>query len=116
MSLGIDDIIGNIPLLFLPKLSATNCWYQLNKSFDLRYKIAPKFDLGNIDATLANGLLEIFIPLADLIDLDKEVIRLKDKISDYEARIKSVKKKHFEQNRPWPENRQVIEVHKEVFL
>ena len=35
------------------------------KSFDLRYKIAPKFDLGNIDATLANGLLEIFIPLAE---------------------------------------------------
>ena len=35
------------------------------KSFDLRYKIAPKFDLGNIDATLTNGLLEIFIPLAE---------------------------------------------------
>ena len=35
------------------------------KSFDLRYKIAPKFDLGNIDASLANGLLEIFIPLAE---------------------------------------------------
>ena len=35
------------------------------KSFDLRYKIAPKFDLGNVDATLANGLLEIFIPLAE---------------------------------------------------
>ena len=35
------------------------------KSFDLRYKIAPKFDLGNIDAKLVNGLLEIFIPLAE---------------------------------------------------
>ena len=35
------------------------------KSFDLRYKIAPKFDLGKIDATLTNGLLEIFIPLAE---------------------------------------------------
>ena len=35
------------------------------KSFDLRYKIAPKFDLGKIDATLENGLLEIFIPLAE---------------------------------------------------
>ena len=35
------------------------------KSFDLRYKIAPKFDLGNIDATLENGLLQIFIPLAE---------------------------------------------------
>ena len=35
------------------------------KSFDLRYKIAPKFDLGLIDASLTNGLLEIFIPLAE---------------------------------------------------
>ncbi len=35
------------------------------KSFDLRYKIAPKFDLTQIDATLNNGLLEIFIPLAE---------------------------------------------------
>ena len=35
------------------------------KSFDLRYKIAPKFDLGDIDATLTNGKLDIFIPLAE---------------------------------------------------
>ena len=35
------------------------------KSFDLRYKIAPKFDLSKTDASLANGLLDIFIPLAD---------------------------------------------------
>ena len=35
------------------------------KSFDLRYKIAPKFDLGKTDATLENGLLNIFIPLAE---------------------------------------------------
>jgi len=35
------------------------------KSFDLRYKIAPKFDLAQIDAVLTNGLLEIFIPLAE---------------------------------------------------
>ena len=35
------------------------------KSFDLRYKIAPKFDLTQIDAVLTNGLLEIFIPLAE---------------------------------------------------
>ena len=35
------------------------------KSFDLRYKIAPKFDLGQTEASLKNGLLEIFIPLAE---------------------------------------------------
>ena len=35
------------------------------KSFDLRYKIAHKFDLAQIDAALTNGLLEIFIQLAE---------------------------------------------------
>ncbi len=35
------------------------------KSFDLRYKIAPKFDLSKTDASLENGLLKIFIPLAE---------------------------------------------------
>ena len=40
-------------------------YFMSKKSFDLRYKIAPKFDLGKIDATLENGLLEIFIPLAE---------------------------------------------------
>ena len=35
------------------------------KSFDLRYKIAPKFDLGQTEASLKNGLLDIFIPLAE---------------------------------------------------
>ena len=35
------------------------------KSFDLRYKIAPKFDLSITEAEMLNGLLTIFIPLAD---------------------------------------------------
>ena len=35
------------------------------KSFDLRYKIAPKFNLSKTDAALENGLLKIFIPLAE---------------------------------------------------
>ena len=33
------------------------------KSFDLRYKIAPKFDLTKVDAEMDNGLLKISIPL-----------------------------------------------------
>ena len=33
------------------------------KSFNLGYKIAPKFDLSGATAELANGLLEIFIPI-----------------------------------------------------
>ena len=35
------------------------------KSFNLGYKIAPKFDLSKTKAELTNGLLEIFIPLAE---------------------------------------------------
>ena len=35
------------------------------KSFNLGYKIAPKFDLSVATAELANGLLEIFIPIAE---------------------------------------------------
>ena len=36
------------------------------KSFDLRYKIAPKFDLSKTDACFRQmDLLDIFIPLAE---------------------------------------------------
>ena len=35
------------------------------KSFNLGFKIAPKFDLSGATAELANGLLEIFIPIAE---------------------------------------------------
>ena len=35
------------------------------KSFNLGYKIAPKFDLSTTEAELANGLLTIFVPLAE---------------------------------------------------
>ena len=45
------------------------------KSFNLGYKIAPKFDLDKIDATLTNGLLEIFIPLAE--DAKPKSIKIK---------------------------------------
>ena len=35
------------------------------KSFSLGYKIAPKFDIEQTQAKLENGLLHIFIPIAD---------------------------------------------------
>ena len=35
------------------------------KSFSLGYKIAPKFDIEQTQAKLENGLLNIFIPIAD---------------------------------------------------
>ena len=45
------------------------------KSFNLGYKIAPKFDLSTTEAELANGLLTIFIPLAE--DAKPKSIKIK---------------------------------------
>ena len=45
------------------------------KSFDLGYKIAPKFDLSITEAEMANGLLEITIPLAE--DAKPKSIKIK---------------------------------------
>ena len=45
------------------------------KSFDLRYKIAPKFDLSITEAEMVDGLLTIFIPLAE--DAKPKSIKIK---------------------------------------
>ena len=45
------------------------------KSFYLGYKIAPKFDLSTTEAELANGLLTIFVPLAE--DAKPKSIKIK---------------------------------------
>ena len=46
-----------------------------NKSFILGFKIAPKFDLSTTEAELANGLLTIFVPLAE--DAKPKSIKIK---------------------------------------
>ena len=45
------------------------------KSFNLGYKIAPKFDLSTTEAELAKGLLTIFVPLAE--DAKPKSIKIK---------------------------------------
>jgi len=45
------------------------------KSFNLGYKIAPKFDLNEATAELVNGLLNVFIPLAE--DAKPKSIKIK---------------------------------------
>ena len=45
------------------------------KSFNLGYKIAPKFDLSTTEAELANVLLTIFVPLAE--DAKPKSIKIK---------------------------------------
>ena len=49
-------------------------------------------------STIVINDIEIFVPLSNLIDIDKEVNRLKDKIKDYEGRMNSVKKKIDNEN------------------
>ena len=53
----------------------TICKGLSKKSFNLGYKIAPKFDLSTTDAELVNGLLTIFIPLAE--DAKPKSIKIK---------------------------------------
>jgi valyl-tRNA synthetase len=52
-----------------------------------------KIDKPNQSSTTVIQDVEIFLPLAGLIDLSKEIKRLKIKILDLEGRIKSVKSK-----------------------
>ncbi|MDC1050849.1 valine--tRNA ligase [Candidatus Marinimicrobia bacterium] len=54
---------------------------------------ATKVDKPNQSATAVIQDVEIFLPLAGLIDINKEVSRLKTKIADLEGRMKSVRGK-----------------------
>jgi valyl-tRNA synthetase len=54
---------------------------------------ATKVDKPNQSATAVIQDVEIFLPLAGLIDINKEVNRLKTKIADLEGRMKSVRGK-----------------------
>jgi len=35
------------------------------RSFDMGWKVSPKFDLTNINATMANGLLKVIVPVSE---------------------------------------------------
>jgi len=35
------------------------------RSFDMGWKVSPKFDLTNINATMANGLLKVVVPVSE---------------------------------------------------
>jgi valyl-tRNA synthetase len=52
-----------------------------------------KVDKPNQSATAVIQDVEIFLPLAGLIDINKEISRLQTKISDLEGRMKSVRGK-----------------------
>ena len=50
-------------------------------------------DKPNQSATIVINKIEIFIPLKDLIDLDKELDRLKNKMNELTSRMNSIRKK-----------------------
>lgn len=45
------------------------------RSFNLGYKIAPKFDLGQASAEMKNGLLKVSVPFAD--EAKPKVLKIK---------------------------------------
>tara|TARA_B100001175_G_C18976411_1_gene387731 strand:- start:92 stop:541 length:450 start_codon:yes stop_codon:yes gene_type:complete len=59
--------------------------------------------------------VEIFLPLADLIDIDKEINRLKSNIEDMEGRMNSVKKKLDNKNFINRAPQDIVEHEKEKF-
>ena len=74
-----------------------------------------KINKPNQCSTAVINDVEIFLPLADLIDIDKEIIRLKSNIKDIEARMNFVKKKldneHFVKRAP----KNIVKHEKEKF-
>ena len=63
----------------LVKVTSLNCYEEIEKPEQ--------------SSTLVINDVEFFIPLSNLINLDKEIIRLEDKIKEYAGRIKSVERK-----------------------
>ena len=67
-------------------------------------------------STLVIEGIEIFIPLANLIDVDKEIIRLQDKMKDYEGRMNSVKKKIDNENFMKRATKEIVQHEKQKYL
>ena len=55
--------------------------------------VGSNIDKPNQSATIVINKIEIFIPLKGLIDLDKELDRLKNKMNDLTSRMNSIRKK-----------------------
>ena len=67
-------------------------------------------------STLVIDSVEIFIPLANLINVDKEIIRLQDKMKDYEGRMNSVKKKIDNENFVKRAPKEIVKHEKDKYL
>ena len=79
-------------------------------------KCYEKIDKPEKSSTLVINDIEIFIPLEDLIDIDKEIIRLQDKINDYQGRMNSVKKKINNENFVKRAPKEIVEHEKNKYI
>ncbi len=77
---------------------------------------AEKMDKPDKSSTLVIDSVEIFIPLANLINVDKEIIRLQDKMKDYEGRMNSVKKKIDNENFVKRAPKEIVKHEKDKYL
>ena len=67
-------------------------------------------------STIVINDIEIFVPLSNLIDIDKEINRLKDKIKDFEGRMNAVKKKINNENFINRAPKEIVEHEKNKFI
>ena len=77
---------------------------------------AEKIEKPEKSSTLVIEGVEIFIPLANLINIDKEIIRLQDKMKDYEGRMNSVKKKIDNENFVKRAPKQIVQHEKDKYI
>ena len=67
-------------------------------------------------STIVINDVEIFVPLSGLIDINKEINRLKDKIKDFEGRMNAVKKKINNENFINRAPKEIVEHEKNKFI
>ena len=87
--------LNNLEVGKITTIKATVLKYNFPRLRNLPNKVSCSETIEKPDksSTLVIDGVEIFIPLANLINVDKEIIRLQDKMKDYEGRMNSVKKK-----------------------
>ena len=99
----------------------TDIIYENKKYFDDLVKVKDiqcfeKIKKPEKSSTIVINDVEIFVPLSDLIDINKEINRLKDKIKDFEGRMNAVKKKINNENFINRAPKEIVEHEKNKFI
>ena len=100
---GVRSEYGVEPGRFVPATIIAQENYELIKSQEDIIAFLARLDKENLhiinkgevpenSVTVTAGIVTAYLPLADLIDLEKERIRLRDEINELESQIKRVSK------------------------